>query len=110
MTTEYREAVRSLVARYLSEDAQYLEKLISVMSVIQLGRGKLMNGSHAQMFKGLFKAFGPSAVAPFQVHLPYLSYTPSRFLCPIPACLPTYKGHSRQTPTVRKLPEHGRNL
>jgi len=28
-----------------------------------------MNGSHAQMFKGLLKAFGPSIIAPFQPKL-----------------------------------------
>jgi hypothetical protein len=65
---EYKHAVRTLVERYFS-DTQYLEKLIKVMSVVQLGRSKHMNGSHAQMFKGLLKAFGPSIVAPLQMQL-----------------------------------------
>ncbi len=68
VTPEYRAAVREVVQRYFS-DAQYLEKLTNVMSVIQLGRGKLMNGAHAQMWKGLLKAFGPGIIAPLQPKL-----------------------------------------
>ena len=65
---EYKASVRKVVMGYFT-DEQYLEKLTNVMSVVQLGRSKHMNGSHAQLFKGLLKAFGPAVVAPFEVCL-----------------------------------------
>jgi hypothetical protein len=65
---EYKAAVRKVVMGYFT-DAQYLDKFINVMSVVQLGRSKHMNGSHAQLFKGLLKAFGPTVVASLEPRL-----------------------------------------
>ena len=55
---EYVQLVLDLITRHF-EDPSYLDRLISALSIIQLGRAKSFVGSHAQMFKGLFKALGP---------------------------------------------------
>mmetsp|Transcript_88473 Transcript_88473/g.235374 ORF Transcript_88473/g.235374 Transcript_88473/m.235374 type:complete len:2151 (+) Transcript_88473:23-6475(+) len=51
---EAKQILRSHIA-----DSSYREKLASALSIIQLGRAKSFVGSHAQLFKGLFKALGP---------------------------------------------------
>ena len=62
VTPEYSAAVREVMMRYMDDEA-YVGKLTAVMSVLQLGRAKMMNGSHAQMWKGMVKAYGPGIVA-----------------------------------------------
>uniref|UniRef100_A0A7S4KNJ3 Proteasome activator complex subunit 4 C-terminal domain-containing protein n=1 Tax=Guillardia theta TaxID=55529 RepID=A0A7S4KNJ3_GUITH len=68
VTKEYSEQVRACIMQYFCND-EYIEKLCSFMSVVQLGRGKSFIGSHAQMFKGLLKAFGLQVITKLRTFL-----------------------------------------
>eukprot|EP00961_Rhodomonas_salina_P210257 2838905-Rhodomonas_salina.1 len=64
----YATEVEECVMSFLGAE-EHVAKLTAVMSVIQSGRSKAFVGGHAQMFKGLFKAFGRRVLEAFRAFM-----------------------------------------